>query len=350
MMVFSAFWMYEEYTGVSYEEKKVLSYTQRGNYTYSAPVTEPNPLYPEGARLEMGKPAYFFTVSPTMDVSFKYKLEATSSADLNVEAKTMIVASDKEGYGGEQKGEEQNGEEQNGEEQNEEGQKIFWQKSYQVGDSKSAHLKNADVLTSNFTLDIPKIQAQTKEIQDQLNYSSNPTIEIVTAINYEGKINGKDVTNTQNFVIPVNISSTYYQMPEELGFIEDKYENIRAQKDTSLSAIKFPMFLFLLSTVLIGALIPIRKMKKIDKEYIKKLENESKNSSFKEFISKGKIPENRSSLLQIEISSLEDLVNAASDMNERVIYDVKSGEYFIIHNGVLYIFWDALSEKYQKTA
>ena len=339
-MVFSAFWMYEEYTGASYEEKKVLSYTQRGNYTYSAPVTEPNPLYPEGTRLEMGKPAYFFSVSPTMDVSFIYRLEATSSADLNVEAKTMIVASDKEGYG-----EEQNGEEQNGEEQNGEGQKIFWQKSYQVGNSKSVHLKSDDVFTSNFTLNIPKIQAQAKEIQDQLNYSSNPTIEIVTVINYEGKINGKDVTSTQNFVIPVNISSTYYQMPEELGFIKDTYENIRVQKDTSLSTIKFPILLFLLSMALTGTLIPIRKMKKIDKRYIEKLENESKNSSFKEFISKGKIPENKSSLLQIEISSLEDLVNAAFDMNERVIYDANSGEYFIIHNGMLYIFSDVHSEK-----
>ena len=330
MMVFSGLWMYEEYTGVSYEEKKVLSYTQRGNYTYSAPVTKPNPIYLEGTRLEMGKPAYFFSVSPTMDVSFIYRLEATKSADLNVEAKTMIVASDKERYGGEQNGEEQ---------------KIFWQKSYQIGDSKSAHLKSADVFTSNFTLDIPKIQAQTKEIEDQLNYTSNPTIEIVTVINYEGKINGEDVTGTQNFVIPANISSTYYQMPEELGFVEDTYKNIRVQKDPSLSTIKFPIFLFLLNIVLIGALIPIRKMKKIDPEYIKKLENENKNSSFKEFISKGKIPENRSSLLQVEISSLEDLVNAASDMNERVIHDAVSGEYFIIHNGALYIFWDKPSEE-----
>ncbi|WP_054865238.1 DUF5305 family protein [Methanosarcina barkeri] len=131
-------------------------------------------------------------------------------------------------------------------------------------------MKNADVFTSNFTLDIPKIQEQTKKIEDQLNYTSNPTIEIVTVINYEGKINGKDVTGTQNFAIPANISSTYYQMPEELGFVKDTYKNIRVQKDPSPSTIKFPIFLFLLNTVLIGALIPIRKMKKIDPEYIKK--------------------------------------------------------------------------------
>ncbi|MDD4248613.1 MAG: DUF5305 family protein [Methanosarcina sp.] len=317
--------MYEEYSGASYEEEKVTSYTQRGNYTYSASVTELNPLYPEGTRLEMGKPAYFFSVSPTLDVSFVYGIEAADSADLNVEAETMIVASGKEGSGEEQK--------------------IFWQKKFQVGDSKTVKMKNGDTLTSDFTLDVPETQLKAKAVQDQLNYSSDPTIEIVTTINYEGQINGENVKGTKNFAIPVNIVSTYYQMPAELGFSEDTYKNVKVKKDPSISTIKFPLLLFLLSTVLVGAFIPVRKMSKVDPEYIEKLEKESKKSPFKEFISGGKIPENRNSLLKVEISSLEDLVDAAADMNERVIHDAGSGEYFIIHNGALYIFFDAPSEE-----
>lgn len=324
MMIFSGLWMYEEYAGASYEEKNVTSYTQRGNYTYSASVTEPNPLYPEGTKLEMGNPAYFLSVSPTEDISFVYSIEAADSADLSVEAKTMIVASGKEGSGEEQK--------------------IFWQKNFQVGDSKTAKMRNGDALTSNFTLDVPKTQLMVKEVQDQLNYSSDPTIEIVTAIKYEGKINGENVKGAKNFVIPVDISSTYYQMPEKLGFIEDTYKNVKVKKAPSLSTIKFPLFLFLLSTVLTGMLIPIRKMSTVDPAYIEKLEKESKRSPFKEFISKGKLPENRLFPLQVDISSLQDLVDAAVDMNERVIHDVESGEYFIIHNGALYIFFDAPSE------
>src|SRR5690606_1824586 len=146
---------------------------------------------------------------------------------------------------------------------------------------------SGEVLTSNFTLDVPQIQSKAKEIQDQLNYSSDPTIEIVTSINYEGKINGKEITGTESFAIPVNISTTYYQMPEELGFVKNTYNNIWVQKPPSLSTVKLPLLLFLLSVVLLGAMIPVRKMSRVDPEYIERLEKEEKNSSFKEFISEG---------------------------------------------------------------
>lgn len=323
-MILSGLWMYEEYTRASYEEKNVTSYTQLGSYTYSAPVTKSNPLYPKGTRLEMGNPAYFFSVSPTADISFLYSIVAADSADLNVKAKTMIVAKCGEGSGEEQE--------------------IFWQKNFQVSDSITAKMKNGDSLTSHFTIDVPDIQLMVKEVQDQLNYSSSPTTEIVTIIQYEGKINEESVKGVKNFAIPVNISSTYYQMPENLSFSEDKYKSVMIKKSPSLSTIKFPLFLFLLSAVFEGVLIPFRKMNKVDPAYIEKLEKESKNSSFKEFISKGELPEDRKSFLQIKISSLKDLVDAAVDMNERVIHDAKSGGYFVIHNGILYIFFDTSSE------
>ncbi len=325
MIIFSGLWMYQEYSGVAYEEKNITSYTQLGNYTYSASVTKPNPLYPEGIRLGMGNPAYFFSVSPTVDISFVYSLEAAEFADLHVEAKNMVVASGKEGSGEEQK--------------------VFWKKEFLVGEPKSVQLKSGDVLISNFTLDVPQIQAKAKEVKDQLNYSSDPTIEIVTEVNYEGKINGENVRGEKSFTIPVNINPTYYQMPEELGFFEETHKNIRVQKVPSLSTIKFPLFLFLLSTVLLGALIPLKEMSKVDPTYIEKLGNENKNSLYKEFISKGKLPENIDSLIRVEISSLQELVDAAADMNARVIYDAESGIYFIIHSGVLYIFFENSKEK-----
>ncbi|AKB29852.1 hypothetical protein MSSIT_3133 [Methanosarcina siciliae T4/M] len=325
IMVFSGLWIYEKYTETSYEQEEVLSYTQYGTYTYSASVTEPNPLYPEGTRLEMGKAAYFFAVSPTLDVSFIYSFEAADSADLDVEAETMIVASGKEGSGEEQK--------------------IFWQKKFSVGDPITVKMENGDIFIYNFTLDMPETKLMAKKVQYQLNYSSDLAIEIVTTVDYEGKINGQKVKGTKNFAMPINIVSTYYQVPAELGSREDTYKNIRVKRDPSLSMIKFPLFLFFLNAILIGALIPIGKMKKIDTEYIEKIEKERKKAPFKEFISKGKIPENLNSLLQVEISSLKDLVDVASDINERVIHDTASGEYFIIHNGTLYIFFEDPSEE-----
>ncbi|AKB39681.1 DUF5305 family protein [Methanosarcina mazei] len=331
IMVFSGFWMYKASTEPLYEEKNVTSYTQRGNYIYSASVTKPNSLYPVGTKLEMGKPAYFYSISPIEDVSFEYSLEAAESADLSVDAKTVIVVRSKKEY--------------------EEGQRIFWQKSYEIGESKSAQLKSGDVLTYNFTLDVPTIRAKAKGVQDQLIYSSDsssssdtgpdPVIQIVTTVNYKGEINGEDVTGTKDYIIPVHVSSNYYEMPHELGFIEEKHKIVRVEQTPSLSIIKFPLFLFLLSMVMLGAIIPVRRMSKVDPEYIERLEKERKSSSFKEFISEGKLPEERRSLLHVEISSLQGIVDAATDMNERVIHDTGSGTYFIIHNGALYIFYDA---------
>lgn len=328
MIIFSGFWIYETYAQKSYEdrEKLVSSYTEYGKYTYTAPVTETNPLYPKGTRLEMGKPAYFFTVSPTLDISFEYSVNATDSVDLAVEGDTMIVATSKEESG--------------------EKQKIVWQKEFPVEHMRVADIKDEDTLVHKFSLNVSEIQSMVTAVQDQLKYSPNTTIEIVTRVSYQGQINGEDVRNVKDFAIPLIISSSFYQMPEELEFKEVKntYKKFRLRNDPSLSTLKLPLSLFLFSTVMVGMMLSCMKMRKVDPTYIEKLEKECVYSPFKEFISKGKIPENRNSLMQVEISSLQDLVDAAVDMNERVVHDAESGMYFIIHNDALYIFFDTPSE------
>jgi len=329
VIIFSSVWTYNAYAKAAYEDREELvsSYAQYGKYTYTAPVTETNPLYPKGIRLEMGKTVYFLAVSPTLDVSFAYSLNATDSANLSVECETMIITTSKEGSG--------------------EDQKVVWQKEFPVEEMEFLGVKNKDVLTHEFSLDMPEIQSMVTEVQDQLKYSPNTTIEVVTRVNYEGEINGEEINNTKNFAIPLIINSAYYQMPEVLEFSEntDTYKKLRIKKDLSLSVIKLPFSLFLLSTILAGMLLPCMKMSKVDPTYIKKLENENRYSPFKEFISKGKLPENRDSLMQIEIFSLHNLVDAAVDMNARVINDTESGAYFIIHSNTLYIFFDPYSEE-----
>jgi hypothetical protein len=47
--------------------------------------------------------------------------------------------------------------------------------------------------------------------------------------------------------------------------------------------------------------------------------------------------------MALEIASLQELINAAIDMNERVIYDSSENIHFAIHNGVLYYFTNTIS-------
>lgn len=323
-MVLSGIWACDAYREEEYEvqEKLVSSYTQYGVYTYTVPVTEANPLYAKGTILEMGKPAYFLTVSPIIDVSFTYRLESTGSADISVERETMIVATSKEVA--------------------EEEEKIFWQKEFLLKSEGFDKINNGEMVTTNYSLNISEIQSMVKGVQDQLKYPQDTTIEVVTRVYYDGKINGENVEGTEEFTMPISISPSYYQIPEELEFSEDtnKYKKVRVKKDPSLSTIKMPLSLFLFSMVLIGTTLPFMNMSSVEPAYIEKLEKERRYSSFKDFISKGKLPEKRGSLLEVEISSLQELIDAAVDTNSRTIYDQEAGTYFMIHNNALYIFYD----------
>ena len=331
-MIFSGLWTYEAYAGAAYEEREeiVSSYTQYGSYTYTAPVTKSNPLYTTGTVLEMGKPAYFFAVSPTVDFSFTYRLKATDSANISVKRETVIVATSKEVA--EEEGKED---------------VIFWQKEFPLKSKRAVDIENDEPITETFSINVSEIQSMVKGVQDQLKYPQGATVEIITRVSCEGQVNGKYVNNTKDFAIPLVMGSSYYQMPEELEFNESTalYKKIRVQKDSSLSSIKKPLPIFLLSIVLVGTILSCRKMKKTEPLYIEKLEIEQRRSPFKELVSKGKLPENISSFIRVEISSLQELIDAAVDMNERVIYDTETGVYFIIHSGIIYVFLENSKEK-----
>ena len=335
ILILSGLWICEASRPV-YEDREevVSSYTNHGSYTYTAPVTRANPLYPIGTTLKMGMPAYFFVVSPIVNISFTYSLEAADTSDLNCKMETMIIASGKEESMIE--GSDKNNRE-----------KIFWKKEFPLKAEEGAETWNGPSVTKNFSLNVPEIQSTVKSVADQLNYSQDATIEIVNRVNYVGKINGEEVQDTKDFAIPLVIKSSYYQMPEKLDFSQDTNitKKISARSETSLLSIRMPLFLCLFSLFIVGTTLICVRTKKVEPEYIEKLKKEQRLSPFKEFVSRGKLPKGSNSLMEIEISSLKELVDVAVDMNSRVIYDAESEIYFMINNDALYVFFDTSEEK-----
>jgi len=331
VLILSGLWTYEASRPVYEEKDEVISlYTQHGSYTYSVPVTKENPLYEISMRLEMGKPAYFLAASPTTDMSFTYRLEPAESANISGKLETMIVATGK----GMSEGEE----------------KIFWQKEFPLkSEEGNANWKGASV-TRTFSIDVPEIQSMVNNVKDQLNYSQDAKIEIVNRVNYQGKVNGENIYGTKDFAIPLLISSSYYQLPEKLDFSQDTSitRKVSSRSHPPLSTILVPLSLSLLSSILFVTTLVFTRMKKVEPENIEKLEKERKRSPFKEFVSRGKLPKDSNSLMKIEISSLQELVDAAVDMNSRVIYDAEAKIYFLIKSGVMYIFFDKFEEANQK--
>ena len=332
MLIASLIFTYSAYTEPVYRTDQVISssYTHSGNYKFTALVTEKNPLYPVGSNLEMGKPAYFFSVSPKMDVSFTYDFKPTDSADVDVELKTMVVAT----AGG----------------STDDGTKTFWQKKFPIKDSGSQKIADGESLTHRFIIDVPDVQSMVKSVQDQIKYSQDTEIELVTYVTYQGTVNGKTVTGTEQFPIPLTITSSYYQMPEKLDDekIIDTYETRKTPIDPPFLSKALPLLSLLFSIVLMALLGICQKgCTIVDQSLIDELERKNKieneYAQFNEWISNGVFPNDTTLLTKIEIKSLQDIVDAAVDMNERVIHDTASGIFFVIHGSLLYYFRESKS-------
>lgn len=313
--------MYLEYSEPVYRDEQVVvsSYTHRGHYDYLPLVTMENPLYPQGTILDVGKPAYFDTVSPVVDVKLEYELDATKSADLSVEYETVVVATSK---GNENE--------------------VFWKKTYPVKHDEPVRIKNRETTIHDFSLDIPEIRTNVENVQEQLGFSKDTNIEVLTYVIYEGTINGKTVENTEIFTIPIELSSSYYKIPEKKDFTNtvDTYHTKKVPVNSSISNLKEPLASILFAGSLILLMGIIKKQGKTDPTYIRRLEIEKETEQYADWISNGNLPVKTDSLMEIKINSLKDLLDVAVDMNSRIIYDNNERTYFLIHDGVLYSFSD----------
>lgn len=337
LLIYSSYQIYLKYSSPSFEDKNITvsSYTEYGNYSYSTLVSKQNPLYSSGTILDMNESAYYFATSPVPSFSFVYRLNASNSVNITAMPKVSIVAMRKES--------------------NNDNSKILWHKEYPITSVGSIgpfiiNNKNGiDNFTYNFTFNAAAIENNVENTQDRLDYSlthistyyaSNMEYRIKAVVDYNGTINEKQVENTTSFVLPMTMTKSYYELSNDVSTNIINYDNktISVQKPFTVESIKNYLALMLISVVAIIGIIYCRIIYTSNSIYMAKLEQEKMHSQFKEFISNGKIPEDRSSLMTIEIASLQELINTAVDMNERVIYDSLKNIYFTIHNGVLYYF------------
>jgi hypothetical protein len=337
LFLFSNYQIYLKYVNPSFEDKNITvsSYTQYGNYSYSTKVSAQNPIYLTGTILDMNESAYYFVTSPVPDFSFVYRVNASDSVNITAMPKVSIIAMCK-----------------NKDDQN---PKILWQREFPVTPTSSTgpfivkNIDGSDNFTYRFTFNAAAIENNVENTYYKLDYSpkhsstfstSSMVYEIKALVAYNGIINGKKVENVTSFVLPMTMAKSYYELSDNISTNITNYNNetISVQNPFTVETIKYSLASMLISIVAIIGIIYCRAKYNPDPVRIAKLEQEKMHARFREFISEGKLPENRNSLMALEIASLQELINAAVDMNERVIYDSGANIHFAIHNGVLYYF------------
>ena len=298
-----------QYQEITYEEPL---YTLNGSYSNSAVVLMENPLWPVGTSLSDQK-TYFYAASPVLTSTFRFEALARD-VNLRISTVTKATLAMTAGSGS-----------------------PFWKKDLIISED-TAQL-NSDSFEKTISLNIKDLGDEISNISGVLNLrQGSPSAEIVTTVFYTGILNGEEITGISTYSLPVELGSGYYSVAESKGESETatitKTKLVRMEPpviEKYMLTAGFLILVALLIFVLITT-ISVRRQGGIDLQALKR---EEVRIEYKDWISNGRYSGLRNAEM-IEFASLEDLVAAAVDMNQRVIYDETDEIYFFVDNNLVY--------------
>jgi len=288
-------------------------YSLDGRYEYRAIVSEGNPLWPVGTPLT-DNPVYFFAAAPELQTTFFFLAEG-EALDLNVVSHTVAVLSMKEA------------------------DTTYWSK--EVAIAEHAGPLQSGVYQNSFTLNMRDMHRQLNEIKEYLGFQrGTPVVEIVTTAVFTGTVNDQPVNEHRTYMMPITLGAGYYSVSENLSFTEAV-----AARETRTVEVYPPVYqqyaAILLLLVSVGMLLWVVISRsprfKPSAGMLQALEQEAIHARYRDWMSRGRFDQSITAH-RIELGSLEDIISAAVDMNQRVIYDDDERTYFFVHENILYIY------------
>ncbi len=303
----SSYYLYNSFKPDYIEsESSIHHYSAIAHFSGGARVEKDNPIWKVGDVVQL--PVYSYDITPEYRGNFHFT--TTPPGDVNIETETKIV------YYYQVK------------------DAPVWEKTVLTLTNRSQ--KETEV---SFTINMTELKSKINQAQNAFGvYVGKSGAEIIETVKYSGKIKGKDVDETLTFRIPVKVESTYYsfsELNESRDYFVKTTEIIPVQKPITSKIVPSTVLLASLSVMILSITVKTRYRNVEDLE--KEMEKREKGNIFKKYqkwISLATLPDLQYD--KVELESLEDIVNAANDMMERVFYDRRKGLYFFVHDGVLY--------------
>ncbi|NLM30598.1 MAG: DUF5305 domain-containing protein [Methanomicrobiales archaeon] len=306
--VYSSFYM-PEYRDVTVETPW---YTVDSRYEYRAIVSEENPLWPVGTTLTEN-PVYFFAAAPEVQTTFTLFAEG-KDVNLDVVSHTSAVLSMRDSG------------------------TTYWSKELPI--AEHAGPLQSGALQNSFTLNVRDMQNQLNRIREGLGFQrGDPVIDIVTTTMFTGTVDGRPVDEVRKYLMPITLGQGHYSISDKL----DTNEAVLA-RDIQMTAIyppahqQYAAIVFLIASVglLVWAILARSRSAKTSADMLQEMEREATHARYRDWMSRGRF-DHSIGAHRIELGSLEDIISAAVDMNQRVIYDDDEKIYFFIHDSILYV-------------
>ncbi|WP_048150860.1 DUF5305 family protein [Palaeococcus ferrophilus] len=284
-------------------------YSWSGGLSGGGIITAENPLWPVGS--EVSLPLYPTDVSELAELNFHFEV---SGKDVNLEFNREL--------------------------------KVVYYIAYdnhRVIEETYASVSNvsngqgfADELRLNIT-DIAKRIAETRSVLRLPRETAG--VEIVGTVHYSGTVGGRGIRGNQTFRGEIKFPyEGFYSISGDAknGTIT---RSRTVTESYPVNGRKRAILLTLSGVFGILALTSLIVWRRFDPETysVRELELLEQEAKLAKWVSRGRL-ENFESTTRIKFESLRDLVDAAIDMNARVLYDRKNGTYFFLHEGILYYY------------
>jgi hypothetical protein len=292
------------------EERTVGTWNEQGELSHGAEVTAPNPLYQQGQELS-NRPVYFTRLSPEFGASYAYTYDAsaTGTLDVTVNASLRIQSVDSDG-------------------------EAYWTSTEPLAGTHTREVSPGETVTLETDFNVSAVLAEIDQIQSGIGSSAGTSeAEVVFDTQVAGTVNQENVANTHQRSMVVEPGDSTYSVETDDSF-QTSHESVEVvQTERSYGPLRSygPFVLIVLSLLglvgLAGASyrgwIPPSAGERLA------LEHHQERTEFDDWISTGSIPAWERTGTEVELDSLEDLVDLAIDTNERVIEDTDSGDFFV---------------------
>jgi hypothetical protein len=298
--------------GVETEEQTVATWNEQGELSHAAEVTEPNPLFEPGQTLSE-RPVYFTGISPQLQGSYAYTYDASETGSLavtlNASLRLQSVDSDGDPY---------------------------WTTTEELTGTHVEDVSPGEQVTVETDVNVSNVVVEIQRIREQIGSTiGSSESQLVFDTQVVGTVNGESVANSHQRTLVIEPDQASYSVDaaEDEPF-EESYESTEIfESERSYGSLRSygSVLLILLSALgLVGFGVANYSgwLRPSVAERVA-LEQHQQREEFDEWISTGVIPTWERTGTEIELDSLEDLVDVAIDTNERVIEDRNSGDFLV---------------------
>lgn len=309
-----------EQTAAEVEEPDETWSTTAG-FEHYATVEEENEVFEVGTVLT-DRSTYFTTVSPELEGEFQYAYEA-SSGDVAIDMQLERVLRSVD----------------------DEGEVEHWVVNETLDTSTAESVGPGDEQTAAFSVDVPVTESETERIEESLGASPGTVETVVVAeVTMSGTVNGEPVERTDVYELEIDPDGDVYHVdgPVDERWTSDSTAGVENEETAASSSGFFgpvsSTLVLLASLGALGVLVSAKSRGMLapsDAER-EKLRIRAEQEEFDEWISRGSIPDELRDRSQIEVASLEDLVDVAIDCDRRVLEDADA--YYVVDGELLYCY------------